>query len=461
MAGVGKSAIAQAVVERCNAGNWLVSTFFCSRDIDYKTPRLLFPSLAIQLARQNPKIRSTLVSLLRSNPDIVYESPSEQVEEFIVKPLQSTDGPVVIVIDALDEWGDDASQSGVVSALEHWVREIPKVKFLVTSRPKPHISASLNFPLLSGVVSIYTLHVIEQHIIDKDIRSFLEHELSLLATQEGLADWPTAAQLVLLCARAAGLFVYAVSTVKFLGRKHTSPNKQYAIVEQSPDDTVHEGTVEGVHGGLSLDCLCTSTFQASFRYNDAEDDDAVRSVLAGVVLVTYPIPPSAIADLTSLEVSEVMTILESIQPLLRLQGPDQPVRPFHKLLSDLLTSNRCADERFYIAPGKFHTLIALGCLNLMNKTLEGGLSPLHHTFDTEIEHPHDTVALKYAYKSWHIHLAKSRELVTSLVPPLHHLLEENFTSWLGVTADPLTALNGTISWLGEVCSDYSKASASS
>ena len=459
VAGIGKSAIARTVVERCDARGRLVSSFFCSRDVDYKNPRPLFPSLAIQLARQHPKIRSPLASLLRANPDVVYESPSEQVEKLIVKPLKSVDDLVVIIVDALDEWGDDLSQFGILSALEDWIKEMPKVKFLVTSRPNPLISASLNLSILSGVAGIYTLHAIEPHVADKDIRNFLEYELSLLATQEGLADWPTAAQLDLLCARATGLFVYAVATVKFLGNKNISPSEQYAIVERSPDETVHEGVVEGVHKGLSLDCLCTTAFQASFRYNDAEDDDAVRSVLAGVVLVTHPVPPSAIANLTSLETDEVMTILESIQPLLRLQGPDQPVRPFHKLLSDLLTSpNRCADERFYIAPGKFHTLIALGCLNLMNKTLEGALSPLHHTTDTEVKHSHETVALKYACISWHIHLAKSRELATSLVPPLHRFLKENFTSWLsvpdamGVATDPLTALNTTISWLGEVCS---------
>ena len=210
---------------------------------------------------------------------------------------------------------------------------------------------------------------------------------------------------------------------------------------------------------MSLDRLCTTAFQATFRYNDAEDNNAVRSVLVGVVLVTYPVPSSVIANLTSLEAGEVMTILESVQPLPRFQGPDWPVRPSHKLLSHLLTSpNRCADERFYIAPGKFHTLIALGCLNLMNKTLEGGLLPLHHTTDAKVEHPHETVALEYACTSWNAHPAKSRELVTSLVSPPHRFLGEIFTLWLGipdaigVTADPLIALTRTISWLGEVCS---------
>lgn len=47
------------------------------------------------------------------------------------------DGPVVIVVDILGEWGDDASRPVILSAVEHWIRKIPKVKFLVTSRPNP------------------------------------------------------------------------------------------------------------------------------------------------------------------------------------------------------------------------------------------------------------------------------------------------------------------------------------
>ncbi|KAF9777781.1 hypothetical protein BJ322DRAFT_1114717 [Thelephora terrestris] len=459
-AGEGKSAIAQAVTERCNADGPLISSFFCSLKFDEHHPRLLFPSLAIQLARQHPEIRSTLVSLLRSNPDVVFESPSEQVEKLIVKPLKSADVPAVIVVDALDEWGDDESQSGILSAMGLWVKEMPKTKFLVTSRPKPHISTSLHFPLLSGVADAFAPRGIASHVVDSDsdIRIFLEHELS--AARIGPTDWPTAAQLDLLCARAAGLFVFAVATVKFLGREPESPDKQFTIIEHSPDDTVYEGTMEGVHKGLSLDRLCTSIFQASFKYNDAEDDDAVRLVLAGVVLVTNPLPPSTIADLISLEVREVMTILESIQPLLKLQGPDQPVHPFHKLLSDLLTSpTRCADERFHIAPGKFHSLIALRCLNLMNEALEGGLSPLQRAMDTEVEFPHRQTALKYAYASWHIHLAESRELFASLIPTLRHFLREKFMMWLdvpdavGVATDPVFALRETTSWLREVVKD--------
>jgi len=171
----------------------------------------------------------------------------------------------------------------------------------------------------------------------------------------------------------------------------------------------------------------------------------VCSVIAAVVLATHPLPPSAIADLTCSEVNEVMSILRSMQSLLRLQeDPDQPVYPFHKLLSDLLTSpTRGVDERFYISPGKFHSEITLNCLKLMNETLGDHLQFM------------GSIALKYACTSWHTHLSESREDVTTLIPTLHHFLEDKIGAWLEVLAglreDPVFALKKAMSWLHEVC----------
>ena len=448
LAGTGKSAIAMTAAEWCDARRQLGSSFFCSHDAsDHSDPCPIFPTLAIQLAQNHPQVRSILDSLLQSNPDVVYESASDQVEKLIVKPLKAADVPTLIIIDALDEWADDASQSDFLSALGHWIKEIPKVKFLVTSRPETHILASFHSPLLSGLTNVLALHDIAPHMAGDDIRLFFERELSGLATRNRLENWPTTAQLDLLCTRAAGLFVYAIATIKFLGSSNKPPGEQYAIIAHSPDDTIHEGTVEGAHGELTLDSLCISILQASFRDNDEEDDAIVCSILATVVLVTHPLPPSTIAALIGLEFREVMSILQSIRSLVKL---DQHVCPFHKLLPDLLTSStRCVDKRFYIHPGKFHSDIALNCLKLMNEVLDDSLPP-------QIEYQDGKTTLEYACTSWHVHLAEAREDFAALIPTLRRFLEEKVTGWLkvlgtpGALADPELALNNTVSWLREV-----------
>jgi len=351
LAGTGKTSIARTVAERCFANGALGASFFCSADPtlgNHDDPSTIFPTLAFQLAHKYPDVRSTLVPLLQCNPDIAHESIESQAEKLIIRPLESANVAMVIIIDALDECKDKDISSEVLLALESIVERASKVKFFITSRPEPLIKCHFRHP--TCVTHTFALHDVASDLINNDIRIFLEHELSLLAARKGVDNWPTATQLDLLCSRAAGHFAYAVATVKFLGETFRTPNKRCATIERSPHDTSHEGKVPGVHRGLSLDSLCISIFRVSFAHNNDEDNATVRSVLCAAALFTPPFSPSAIPEAVDLEMDEVMNILESIHSLLELrESLDHPVRPFHRLLTDCLTDRaRCPDERFLI-----------------------------------------------------------------------------------------------------------------
>ena len=462
--GTGKSAISQTVAEWCDTNGLLVASYFCSPGADKDgNLRLLFPILATQLAQKHPGIRSALVSLLLSDDEVVYESASSQMEKLIMYPLQSVDIPVVIIIDGLDEWIDNRSQSAILSTLCGCIKNIPKAKLFVTSRPKTDILDTLFDAVLDDLVLFLALYDTAPDVIDNDIRLFLEHELSRLASRNGLDNWPTAVELDLLCSRANGLFVYAAAIVKFLDQKQVSLIQQYAIIANSPEDTIHEGTLEGVHKGSSLDSMCLFVLQEAC--NDDGYDAVVRSVLAMMVPVERPLPPSTVAALTRLEVEAVMKICRGIQLLLTFDGgADQPVHLFHRLVADLLTSpTRCVNKRFYIPPGKFHSEIALNCLKLLNETLDDSFSLRERAEDSEGDEgddddeyydPPGETALEYACTTWHTHLAKTREDVAALIPVLRQFLEEKSTMWLkviGTKADTAPALDGIICWLREVC----------
>jgi len=131
LARTGKSTIAQTVAERIFADGRLDASFFFSRDFeDRRDLRYIFPTLAFQLAHKYPKIRLILVPFLQSNPDIAHESLYNQMEALIVEPLSSSGVSTVIIIDALDECGDEDPQSAILSVMGRLVEGIPKVKFL-------------------------------------------------------------------------------------------------------------------------------------------------------------------------------------------------------------------------------------------------------------------------------------------------------------------------------------------
>ena len=187
LAGTGKSTIAQTFAERLFADGSLGASFFCSRDFeDRRILRYIFPTLAFQLALKYPEFRSTLVPLLRSNPDIGHESLFNQMRELIVEPLSLSDTSTVIVIDALDECVDEEPQSAILSVMGRLAEGIPNVKFLITGRPEPRIESGFRLGLLRPLTDIFVLHEVEPSVINSDIRLFLEHGLSELAKRSGI-----------------------------------------------------------------------------------------------------------------------------------------------------------------------------------------------------------------------------------------------------------------------------------
>lgn len=55
------------------------------------------------------------------------------MEKFLVEPLLSAEVSTVIIIDALDECKDDDPESAILPVLGGAIRDIPEVKFFITS----------------------------------------------------------------------------------------------------------------------------------------------------------------------------------------------------------------------------------------------------------------------------------------------------------------------------------------
>lgn len=463
LAGTGKSTIAQTVSERMFADGRLGASFFCSRSFeDRSNLKLIFPTLAVQLAQKYPGFRSSLIPLLQSNPDVVHESLQDQMHKFLVEPLRSADVSTVILIDALDECRDETPESAILLVLGQSASRIPRVKFFITSRPEIHIISGFRGPLLRGLTNVFILHQVERRDVDSDIRHFLEYELSKLPRRP--QDWPTDGQIDSLCQRAAGFFVYAVATVNFLKHKFKRPSERLDIIMESPESTAYEGKAE-LKVYTSLDTLYTSIIQEAFCKNETRDEEMVRSVLSAVVLVVNPLSPSAIAMLMDFECDEVLSLLELIQSLLLLhEDTIQPTEPFHKSISDFITDpSRCSDQRFHVTPD-YHIELVLCCLRLMGKSLKKNMCPIpDYAINSEVEGLQEMInesgirgALEYACRSWHKHLIATTHRTADVVSALHCFLGEKLLFWLevlsilGAVGDAVCALNATVKWLNEV-----------
>ena len=470
LAGTGKSTIAQTTAERLFADGCLGASFFCSRDFkDRSNLHLIFPTLSFQLAHRYPDFQSVLVPLLQSNPDIGYESLYNQMERLIVIPLKEKGISTVIVIDALDECADNEPQSAILSIMGRFVEEIPKVKFFITGRPEPCIESGFRLKLLRPLTEIFVLHAVEHSIVNADIQQFLMTQLLDLSYRFQLTGWPSDGHINLLCQRAAGLFVYAVATVKFLNHKVYSPKQQLDKIVTLPGCTTYEGGTR-LKNNTTLDSLYMSILQMAldFDMEDPEADTQVQLTIGAVIFLVNPLSPLEIARLIGIEAEQVKMILRSVQSLLIFSGdPDSPVKPFHKSFPDFITDpSRCLNKRFYISPGIIHHRIVLKCLRLMNDSLKQNLLSLpDYALNSEVEDlperakVHISTTLEYACKHWYNHLIGVRGEVADVLDALHNFLKEKFLPWLevisvlGITRDTVAGLESLVLWLQEVCFD--------
>jgi WD40 repeat protein len=441
LAGTGKSTIAQTTAERMFADARLGGSFFCSRDsADRSNLQLIFPTLAVQLARRYPEFRSSLVPLVRSDPECATESLYNQMRKMIVGPLKASAISTVIMIDALDECRDEEPESAILSVIGQLAPEIPNVKFFLTGRPEPHILRGFNLPEMVEARDVFVLHEIGPSEVRGDIRRLFDHWFADIARRRrGLNGWPTTEQLDRLCERAAGLFVYAMATIKFVDGD--SPRERLDLLLQSPESSAREGKIK-LKTNTTLDSLYTSILQQAFGDNDPEDDPRVLSVLGAVVLTANPLSPSVIATLLSFDTEAVFFHLSLIHSLLVLQEDvDVPVLPFHKSFPDFITDpTRCTNKRFHVSPSDHHQELLVECLNLMDRRLEKNMCGLpdvvkNNEVDDLGERAYLCIdeSLKYACESWHKHLVDEHTArAPEVASALHRLLEKKFLCWLEV-----------------------------
>ena len=462
LAGTGKSTIAQTIAERMFAEGRLGASFFCSRDFeDRRNIKLIFPTLAVQLGRNYPEFRSIFVSLVRSNPGIPDEPLYGQMNRLIVLPLIKSNISTVIVIDALDECEDDQSASAILSVLGQFVAKISNVKFFVTGRPEPRIREGFRLPLLAKETDVFVLHDVEPIQVNKDIRLFFNHKFSELKERgRALDGWPTEEELNLLCDRAAGFFVYAIATIKFIDQKTKNPKTQLNRLLRSLKSEIEGRTKFGAKS--TLYSLYTSILQEAF--GDPEDDSIVRSVLGAVVLAINPLSPSTIAALLGSDPHDVFPLLSSAHSLLVLQEDiHHPVRPFHKSFPDFITDPiRCTNPRFRVRHSDQHAELLVGCLDLMNQRLEQNMCKLPDGIaNSEVDDLKERTkqyiddALEYACRSWHKHLIEKMSAQASKI--LYKFFKEKFLFWLevlsviGAVRDAIDALETTAKWLDVRC----------
>jgi hypothetical protein len=457
MAGTGKSTIAMSICKKLEKKQVLGATFFCSRQIpECRDHSRIIPTIAQQLAKHIPSFAEALVELLKNEPEVYTKPPAIQLNLLIIQPwskvasssmleLQST----VIVIDALDECENVSSVlCGLIPAIHK--QNMPRLKFLLTSRPEENVQKHLNMnrPLHQGsqVEGIF-LHDVERILVKADIAKFIQEQLKRLEIPEN--------QINQLAEKSGTLFIYAATMVKFI-------LKQPGLEKSRLNKALSQVAASGKHQTQDLDDLYGTIIKAAIPVEDlsADEVEGYLMVLHTVIIVGRPVSCFTISGLLNMDLSMVEEFIRKLQSVLYEDCLDKSIYIFHTSFRDFALTQSQAGFAF-CKEIEHHTLLSKKCFDTLTR-LKFNICNLPSSFlaDKDVPGIEDKLKnidaiLRYACNFWGYHLAHS-EIDSNLVSQVMEFLNTRLVFWIeamNLTGD-LFNCSEIISSLEKVCETF-------
>jgi len=330
VAGSGKSAIAHTVARRFYEQKRLGSSFCFDVANPDRGPHYLFSTIAVDLADFDPQWKRSLWHIIKDNRALRTTSSMKlQFESFLLKTAESLKmvGPVIIVIDALDESGDRESRRGLLSTLAGRIADLPtNFRILLTSRPETDIHDAIH-----GKPHVFCKRMdgINIKSTNHDISLFIQSQLS---GETSLSRrWPDRAWCMPLVEKSEGLFQWASTACRFINGKEKSG--------WTPSERLHM-LLSSAPQSNNLDSLYSEILNRTFQIDETTPMDRFKKILGTILAAREPLSISALRELCFEYDPDVVELI--IRPLGSLLSgvthQSAPVRPLHTSFRDFLTN---------------------------------------------------------------------------------------------------------------------------
>ena len=429
VAGSGKSAVAHSIARVYDGQQRLGSSYcFSSTDVARRNPENLFSTIARDLSDHDPQYKSALWRVVKDNRALrASTSPMEQVDKLIIEPSKSLHaiGPLVIVIDALDECSDLASRRQLLRVIStHFTgNTLPtNLRFLVTARPESDILTAVSS---SSHLVHKRMGDVPDEVVDRDIERFIHHSLHLYPELESC--WPDKEWCQLLVHHSQHLFQWASAACNFIEGDVTaglSPCERLKTLVESDDEFVHP-----------LDKLYRTILERQFTLKHTQR--RFHDVMAIVLSLHEPLSLASLDTLfgDSLKVREIIKPLGSL--LDGVLDEEKPIRPLHTSFRDFLL-DEARSLAFHVPILPHHSLslgqALLGCMQEMltfnmcnlkdSKLCNAAIPDLSHHVNKAIP-PH----LSYSCQYWMSHLQHT-ECTPELLDKVTLFFKKFFPYWL-------------------------------
>ncbi|KAF8879999.1 quinon protein alcohol dehydrogenase-like superfamily [Gymnopilus junonius] len=421
-AGTGKSSIAHEVAHRFDLMHLLTTSFiFLRREQSKRKPYHLFTTMARDLADREPSFKVALGKAIKDDTSrrVGARDYRTLFEYLLLRPLKNLRivGPVLVIIDALDESGDSIGSNGLHTFLANRLSELPSnFRFLITSRPEQAIEEAF-----SSAPSIKTIQMNDPRLAastNSDIRTYFEKELTGDMFQKYVGG---------CCVR----------------------------LHQKPSNCLHQNQLckEFVEGFYQLRYgfgSIAKSIQGGPRrvFTTVYSQHIFRSVMGPIFAVSEPLSISSLTLLRKYAPVEdsdddefILAVVGHLGALLTnttTRDSTLPIVPLHTSFRDFLTDQK-KSGKFYINLDEAHHQLAHSCLALMLHDLKFNICQVDSSYLANNDLPNvesciaDSIspALSYACRFWDDHL-KNADFSSDLFTELQSLIAEKFLFWLEV-----------------------------
>ncbi|KAF8336628.1 uncharacterized protein EI90DRAFT_3287621 [Cantharellus anzutake] len=435
VAGAGKTSVALSVAEECKREKISSSSFFFKAG-EQSRPDHLFSGMARSLATHDAAYRASLISTLQGDPALSTAPFAKQFEKLVAEPLRlrtSSDRPMVIIIDALDECNTEAFPLLANILREEVLKLPPNIKFFVTSRQFDLVDRflSLNDPLTISLSDNTNIH---------DCAAYIRSQLRELKAvhddlKVGIGEEDDLVQCIL--ERAGGLFIW-ISTV--FGYMKITGGDAAKMLKKLLDDNPSRSKASAEE---KMDRLYASILEKCNWTNDDFLHD-YPIVMGAILIAQKPLSVTAWdAILSPLLESDIRYTLAQLAPLLSgVSNPDMPIRILHQSFRDFLTDRVDPQSpilgRFRVDARRENNRVGLRCIEILNKDLptikdlgliedlsrKAKLPPIPQ--EALSEHVH------YACRHFMHHLSQTQEPLEVPNGPIHAFLNKQISRWVEV-----------------------------
>ena len=387
-AGTGKSSIAHTIAHRFQQLERLGSCFCFDRSqMAERCHQKVFSTIAQDLANRDTSLRRQLTAVVHGNAALKNTTDIlQQWEELIAKPATALSeaimGPIVIIIDALDESGDNNSRRVLLRILGNAIAESritglpPNLRILLTSRPLPDIYAALN----GGThVRQKSMDSLPPDSTERDILRYVSGQLSEVGfevpSQEVFATLAGSSGQIFEWARLACAYIKGDSNAG----TGLEPHERFeAIITHSKND--HVPLLDGIYQ-FTLETIFPKEQPPSQRDRGLK---RFGSVMAQILGTMEPLSLGSLASMRShfkdLAEINIRTIVAPMAALLSgATDPSFPIRPLHSSFADFLT-DRDRSHEFFIDVYSIHKDLAFASLGVMTKQLQFNICDLQSSY---------------------------------------------------------------------------------